>query len=417
MTLFTRVGACIWDWEPFVQLPDVARVLWLGLYTSAFAKACPPGMFRGSIGRMAEASRQQPDDALRGLDKLLDDELVEYDRKFLVLRMTELPDAGEYPSAPTIIDSWWTKFNMLPRCQVRDSHVEIIRWILDQGATTSKKNRSKKPTALHEETWAATFGTVVIPPPRRRGIRRLIESDTSTDVQPSLFGERSTSRCHQSDDRNPSYPHPLETLSDPPKASSISDLVPDLMSDPRSNDSSRIYTLSRGCGVGEGAGVEVGEEESGSGGGTTSPVTGSGAALDQALERSRSLGPASAKPHLALVPPPGTEVATLDDFTSAVERSFGGRWAIDEPRLRSQHLRELEELGATRGLDTLTTFEAWIGARAVSLSEIARILGDPDKFHAAILAARDWKQRQADRAKQAEKLSEELRLARLEIGM
>src|SRR3990172_7668059 len=193
MALYTRVGASIWNWERFIALDDGPRNLWLALYTTAEAKRVVPGLWHGSIHSMAEAAHRSLDVTYKNIDALLDVDMVEFDQKNRVLRMTELPDAGEYPSSPTILSSWWSKFLLVPPCAMRDAHVTMIRWILDHGAAQMglKKGRIGRPTPAHEEIWSVTFGTIAIPASRRRGLRRLLDADTGNDVQPSLFGTRS----------------------------------------------------------------------------------------------------------------------------------------------------------------------------------------------------------------------------------
>ena len=184
MSAFTRLGASLWDWEPWTDLRAQTRILWLALYTSAEAKRHVPGLWQGGIPTMADAARMPPDDVIAALDQLLERELVEYDQKLRVLRLCGLPDAGEYPSNGKVILGWWTKFNTVPPCPVRDAHVRTIAWIIDNGS-----RRAGTATDNHKEAWSQTFGTITIPPPRRRGIRRLADSlwDTGTQVQPSLW--------------------------------------------------------------------------------------------------------------------------------------------------------------------------------------------------------------------------------------
>jgi hypothetical protein len=183
MTAFTRLGSSLWDWEPWTDLAPLPRILWLALYTSGEAKRHVPGLWHGGIPSMADAARLPPDDVIDALDKLLARELVEYDAKLRVLRLCELPDAGEYPSNGKVILGWWTKFRTVPACPVRDSHVRLLAWICDEGSRASGKAMSPH----HQAAWQETFATVVVPQPRRRGVRRLADSDTGTSVQPSLF--------------------------------------------------------------------------------------------------------------------------------------------------------------------------------------------------------------------------------------
>lgn len=183
---FTRLGCSIWEWEPWIHLDASARILWLGLYTSPEARRNPPGLWHGSIHTMSEASKLDPDTTRGALDTLLERELVEFEIKLRVLRLVTLPDCGEYPSNGHIIRSWWRDFKRVPSCTVRDAHVRTLRWIMDEGARLSGKLLSHH----HEEAWRDTFGTVPEVAARRRGVRRLAESDTSTDIQPSLFPSR-----------------------------------------------------------------------------------------------------------------------------------------------------------------------------------------------------------------------------------
>lgn len=193
MTAFTRLGSSLWDWEPWTDLPSAeARLLWLALYTSAEAKRHVPGLWQGGFAAMADAARMPVDVVITALDVLIDRGLVEYDRKTRVLRLCELPDAGEYPTNGKVILGWWTKFNTVPACPVRDAHVRTIAWILDTGSKLVRSRSSKEVTAHHQEAWSTTFGTVVVPTERRRGVRRLAESDTSTHVQPSLFQSKAS---------------------------------------------------------------------------------------------------------------------------------------------------------------------------------------------------------------------------------
>lgn len=124
------------------------------------------------------------DEAYTALRKLIELEKVEYDSRNALLRLRELPDAGEFPSSHNGIKSWWTKFGTLPDCEVRNAHVRTLWWIIETGGTRSRKGVSSK----HREAWNETFATIPLPVEKRRGVRSLDESDTGTRVQPSLFG-------------------------------------------------------------------------------------------------------------------------------------------------------------------------------------------------------------------------------------
>jgi hypothetical protein len=186
----TRFSSLVYDWERLYQLELPARYLWMGLLMSAPAKRLVPGLWHGSVVTMADALRRPVDETANALDVLIESDLVEFDAKNRVLRMTEFPDASEWPSSPYIIESWFGRFNNIPDCPVRNAHVTTLRWLLDRGAAGSDSKKSKgRPSEKHEEVWVRTFGTILVPVVRRRGVRRMVDlSDTSTDVQPSLFG-------------------------------------------------------------------------------------------------------------------------------------------------------------------------------------------------------------------------------------
>jgi hypothetical protein len=190
MTAFTRLGSGIWDWERWTELGCdekglSARVLWLGLYTSAEARRHVPGLWHGGIPSMSDASRLSVDSVRAGLDLLLEHELVEYDPKPRVLRLCELPDCGEFPSNGKVIKGWWTKFKTVPQCAVRDAHVKTLHWIMETGAA----QKGEPLSANHVTAWNETFMQITIPAPRKRGLRRLCDNnDTSNSSQPSLFG-------------------------------------------------------------------------------------------------------------------------------------------------------------------------------------------------------------------------------------
>lgn len=183
MSLFTSIGTGIWLWEPFRRLErhteDIvgrcAKLLWLALYTAPEAKAAVPGMFVGSVTTMAESAGLPVDATRTYLDRLLEDDLVEYDVERRVLRMTVLPDCGESPSNGRAIRGWWRRFQNVPECQVRDNHVTVLRWIIDEWCRRAQKTLSKD----HTEAWIATFGRLPIPAPRRR-IPKHVQTDLFT---------------------------------------------------------------------------------------------------------------------------------------------------------------------------------------------------------------------------------------------
>jgi hypothetical protein len=182
---WSALGIEFWAWTRMKPLPVHARYLWLGLYTSAPARRLVPGLFAGSVNLIAEEVNLDPDQTIDALDKLLEHQLIELDRERKLVRFTEFPDAHEAAHNASHVKGWWNRFTTVPACDLRNAHIRALRWLLD--TRIAKMQAEKKTTRLIEEAWDETFGTIVVPAPRRRGVRRLAESDTSTAVQPSLF--------------------------------------------------------------------------------------------------------------------------------------------------------------------------------------------------------------------------------------
>lgn len=221
MSVYTKLGVKFFEWSEINALPVGPRYLWVGLYASGQGRQSVPGLFYGSITSMADAVHLPVDEVLAYLDKLLEHDLVEYDRERRVLRLTKLPDAGEAPTNGNTIRGWWRKFQIVAQCQVRDAHVATLRWIMEEWS----RETGKAVSADHEKAWAETFGNpalVTIPPPRKRGVRRLLDSDTGTNVQPSLFG----SNPFLAQGTLPGTSGEPETYPSLPASGSLNDLAP-----------------------------------------------------------------------------------------------------------------------------------------------------------------------------------------------
>ncbi len=188
MSIYTRIGASLWNWAPFRKLERshddlvgrCTKLFWLALYTSPDAKMGVPGLYLGSVTAMADASGVQPDDARRYLDRLIEDEMVEYDQESRVLRLTMLPDCGESPCNNKAVLGWWRRFQTFPRCAVRDAHVTLLRWLIDEWYEINDNDKAKtapKAVAI-EEAWVETFGRM--PAVARRSV-------VQKHVQTSLF--------------------------------------------------------------------------------------------------------------------------------------------------------------------------------------------------------------------------------------
>jgi len=177
-TAYIKVGGEVMNWKPLRVASDRARLFWLGLYISQ--RRTLPGLFVAGLPAIADIAKMKPDDSLAAMDELIADrDLLEYDRDREVLRMTEFPDRCERPANGRHIRSWWTRFRGVPSCPVRDAHVRALQWLIDDA--------SHPPSADHVKAWEETFGTIKVPVHRHRGVRRLLDSDTSTEIQPGLF--------------------------------------------------------------------------------------------------------------------------------------------------------------------------------------------------------------------------------------
>lgn len=175
---YTNFGVEIWSWKPWTSLPSLqAKLVWIALYTTTESKRLPPGLFHGSVHTLAEASSLQPDEVLKGLDDLLEADLVEFDRERRLIRLTQLPDANERPKNGRHLRGMWNQFRSLPDCALRNAHVRLLWWLMEQGAMTED----------HTTAWRETFGTVVVPPVRKRGVRTLGTAVDADAVQQSLF--------------------------------------------------------------------------------------------------------------------------------------------------------------------------------------------------------------------------------------
>jgi hypothetical protein len=173
-----RIGGEVANWPPLRAAGLPARWLWISLYISQ--RRSLPGLFVAGLPAIADVAKMTPDDCLLALDELIADrDLVEYDREREVLRMTEFPDRFERPANGRHIRSWWTRFRAVPDCAIRNAHIRTLEWLLD--------DPTHPPTQDHAKAWSETFGTVQQPVHRHRGVRRLLDNDTSTKVQPGLF--------------------------------------------------------------------------------------------------------------------------------------------------------------------------------------------------------------------------------------
>src|SRR5262249_20580901 len=131
MSGFTRISRLLWNWEPMTLLDPTAIKLWLVVYTD---KKYSPGLCNGHLVSIVADAGLPVVDADQALDRHMSHDLAMYDHRTQVLRLTRFPDAGEFPQSPFVLKGWWSRFLQVPQCPVRDSHVPLLRWVLEKGA-------------------------------------------------------------------------------------------------------------------------------------------------------------------------------------------------------------------------------------------------------------------------------------------
>lgn len=183
---YTPMGCALWAWRPFPHLRfrDIApesKVLWLQLYTDPSAKRSVTGLWPGTLNGMSDVSGLSQNATYTALGDLVEKKLVQWDADNWLARLTTLPDALDRAHNAQAISGWWTRFKTLPACALRDSHVPLLWWMVQQGKC--------EPMMLAR--WKMTFGTITIPT-QMTPFQPPGSSDTSTVVQPSLFGPRNS---------------------------------------------------------------------------------------------------------------------------------------------------------------------------------------------------------------------------------
>lgn len=175
----TLLSGAIGKWDALRECSIAARWLWVNLYTSS--RKAMVGLWQGGVLTFADVAKMTLGETVVALDDLLEHELVEFDKRWEVLRLTKLPDFSGRPPNGSVIHSMWTLFKRVPICDVRNAHVRTLYWLLSES--------EKLITPDHADAWEKTFGTVQLPAVRRRGVRTFTDSDTSTTSQPGLFVE------------------------------------------------------------------------------------------------------------------------------------------------------------------------------------------------------------------------------------
>lgn len=258
---YTAIGSLLHRWKPLRALmhaPDdllgnAAKHLWLQLYTIPEAKSGLPGLLAVSINGIAEATGNAPELVRSLLDRLIEHELIEYDIAESVLRFTQLPDTLEYPHNANVIKGWWRRYRNIPNCPIKAAHVVTLRWLLDERT----RETGKAPPEWLVSSWADTFGTISVPAPRRRGVRRL---------QMNLFPESSDSGPEPSGNGSAVMDEGrsvTKIASDPkPKEIKVRETVSEPFPNGPEQDRDQVSVSSSGSGGGSGEGHDTGNASS-----------------------------------------------------------------------------------------------------------------------------------------------------------
>jgi len=291
------------------------------------------------------------------------------------VRFTQLPDALEYPPNPNVLRGWWRKFQVIPDCPIKNAHVTVLRWLLDERVRNTGKGLPEKMV----DVWDQTFGTIAVPAPRRRGVRRL---------QMNLFPEASDPEVDRLGNGSPSVDEPRFVSSaafDPkPKEIKSPETVPEPFRNGRVQDQDQV-SVSSLSGGGSGEGHDTGTSS-------------------------------SSRPHLAIVPE--STPYTAEQMLKTLERDAKMRFVVgyEDPTLWPA-LRDVVTQLCERGigLADLALLSSWMGrGLAVEGTEGRPYLGPwwaarPNHVLFAVQRARIAQQAEDRKAAEGDRRAAELR--------
>jgi hypothetical protein len=157
----TKIGCGLFAWTPYVRLRRAdgtgnAAHLWQVLLMSAPAKLWIPGLWYGGLGTMADNARLTHQETYEALGVCIAQAMVEYDERTQVLRLTQLPDRCERAPNPSCLRGWWSRWQNVPDCSVRDRHLDLMVW-LHLPFKASKRSAKEEM----QRAWEETFGTAI----------------------------------------------------------------------------------------------------------------------------------------------------------------------------------------------------------------------------------------------------------------
>jgi hypothetical protein len=136
------------EWDRYQVMSLLERAVFWGIYVGPRANSLdPPGIFNGSVARLAEDSRLGHVDTQNAINRMVDRGLAEIDRERRVIRLTEMPDRGNRPANGKCVYAWWRMWQEVPECELKYRHIELLEWL------------TKPFTKDHLRAWDHTFGT------------------------------------------------------------------------------------------------------------------------------------------------------------------------------------------------------------------------------------------------------------------
>lgn len=147
---YRKIDPRMWDDERFATLSQPTKLVWLLILTGPHTTPLP-GLSNVGVAALAESSRYDADTVSRALAELSRAGMVEFNQTCRVLRV---PNAPKYNpcSNPKVLKGWFSIFKSVPDCTEKFRHLASLRAAIP----------AEEPWA--NAAWAATFGSVAIPP-------------------------------------------------------------------------------------------------------------------------------------------------------------------------------------------------------------------------------------------------------------
>jgi hypothetical protein len=107
---------------------------------------------------MADHARLSHAETVAALDLNIEREMVEFDARAQVLRLTKLPDRCEKASNGDCLRGWWSRRDTVPDCSVRDRHLQLMAW-LHLPIVASRRSAKEEMQRAWDETFGVALNT------------------------------------------------------------------------------------------------------------------------------------------------------------------------------------------------------------------------------------------------------------------